>query len=152
MIIDDGAPVNTEAAGGSRYSAGKPGGWSYIPMYGLRLISAVAVDGGKKYAPQDWRNGQSFSTLWDCFMRHVLEAQERGITARCPESGHLHLAHAAWNLLALLTFIAVGRDPELNDIDIWRGVTAAMKREAERLAEYRGISFREALLEVKRAA
>ena len=120
-------PQNTETAGGSRYSAGKPGGWWYAPLRGLRLVAPVWTQGAEKYAPMDWKNGQSFSTLLDCAMRHMLEALDKGPRAVDPESGNLHLAHVAWNVLALLTFLADERD-DLNDVDSWRGVTAAEKR------------------------
>lgn len=127
-------PENTETAGGTRYSAGKPAGWWYVPMYGLRLVARVAMHGAEKYAPMDWRNGQSFSTLFDCMMRHLLEVQERGPYAQDEDTGCYHLAHAAWNILALLTFMALGRR-ELDDITPWQGVTAAeaewVRRELE---------------------
>jgi hypothetical protein len=121
---------NTEKTGGSRFSAGKPAGWWYAPIYGLRLVAAVWEQGAKKYAPMDWKEGQSFSSLVDCTMRHMLEIVEHGPTSRCSESNNYHAAHAAWNLLCLLTFIALGRE-DLNDIDGWRGVTAGTKKAAE---------------------
>lgn len=135
---------NTERAGGTRFSEGKIGGWAYVPMFGMHLIAKVAEMGAEKYAPQDWRAGQSYSTLWNSFMRHVLKAQEYGLHARDDESGLLHLAHAGWNLLALLTFMAQGRH-ELDDVDVWRGITTAQKREAEEYAEREGVPLEEAV-------
>jgi len=132
------APEDTERAGGTRFSKGKPGGWWYAPIYGLRLVAPVWQQGADKYAPFDWSEGQSYSTLIDCVMRHLLEVVDKGVWSRDPESGNLHLAHCAWNVLCLLTFMARDEredvrayDEALNDIDPWRGVTAAMKRELD---------------------
>lgn len=142
---------NTETSGGTRYSAGKPGGWWYVPLYGVRLVAEVAMMGAEKYAPMDWRNGQSFSTLLDCAMRHFLEVLERGPLARDSESGKLHLAHVGWNVLALLTFIALGRD-DLDDVTPWQGVTAAKKRAAEQEAAARSVSVLDVLREQREEA
>lgn len=100
---------NNETAGGTRYNIGKPGGWWYAPLYGLRLVAPVWEHGAEKYAPRDWAQGQSFSILIDCAMRHTLEVLERGPLATDKDSGCLHAAHAVWNWLCLLTLIAVGR-------------------------------------------
>lgn len=124
----DANQTNTERVGiGSRYSAGKPAGWWHAPLLGLRLVAPVWQSGAEKYAPMDWREGQSFSSLIDCAMRHMLAVVDGGPLARDPESGHYHAAHAAWNLLTLLTFVVLGRD-DLNDVDGWRGITAADRR------------------------
>ena len=123
--------INTEKSGGTRFSKGKPGGWWYAPLYGLRLVAPVWMEGADKYAPRDWAEGQSFSTLVDCAMRHMLEICERGPWAKDPESGNYHAAHVVWNLLTLLTFIALGRGEEMDDITQWRGVTAGDKDATE---------------------
>ncbi len=115
--------IDTEPAGGTRYSHGKPSGWWYAPLKGLDLVMPVAKAGGEKYAPKDWMVGQSYSTLLDCAMRHMIAVMHEGVYARDKESGHLHLAHACWNILALLTFLATGRH-DLDDVSIWDGVTA----------------------------
>lgn len=122
--------LNTDKSGGTRYSEGKPGGWWYAPLYGLRLVAPVWQMGAEKYAPLDWQSGQSFSTLVDCSMRHMLEVCQRGVWAKDGESGHLHLAHAAWNILCLLTFMALGRE-DLDDCTKWQGVTAATKDQVQ---------------------
>ena len=117
---------NTEKSGGTRFSGNKPGGWWYAPLYGLRLVAEVWEKGAVKYSPMDWRNGQSFSTLMDCAFRHMMAMNMEGPLARDPESGAYHAAHACWNLLALLTFIALGRF-DLDDVTGWQTVTTAAK-------------------------
>ena len=115
---------NTETAGGTRYSKGKPGGWWYAPLFGLRLIAEVWEGGGEKYAPLDWQNGQSFSTLFDCMSRHWIALVANGVWSRDPDSNAYHLAHLVWNALALLTFMSQNRH-DLDDMTFWRGRTAA---------------------------
>jgi hypothetical protein len=129
---------NTEASGGTRYSEGKPGGWWYAPLYGLKLVAKVWEAGGAKYAPMDWKSGQSFSTLFDCMMRHIVEVQMHGIWSRDPDLGTYHLANACWNLLCLLTFMATGRH-DLDDITPFEGVTAAEYLDAKGTADILGI-------------
>ena len=122
---------NTESSGGTRFSEGKPGMWWAIPLMGLRLIAEVTQHGSKKYAPLDWACGQSYSTLIDSFTRHWIEVLTRGVQSRDEESGKLHLAHAGWNILCLLHFVAQGRD-DLDDTHLkWEGVTTAMKNDIE---------------------
>ncbi len=122
--------LNTEKLGiGSRFSLGKPSGWWYAPIYGLRLVAAVWEHGAEKYAPMDWKEGQSYSSLIDCAMRHMLKVCELGPMARDTGeggSGAYHAAHVVWNMLCMLTFIELGRE-ELNDVDEWRGVKAETK-------------------------
>ena len=114
---------NTEKAGGTRYSEGKPKGWWYAPLRGLRLVAEVWQGGGDKYAPLDWQNGQSFSSLFDCMSRHWIALVANGVWSRCPDSGAYHLAHLVWNGLCLLTFMEEERH-DLDDMTFWRGVTA----------------------------
>lgn len=117
--------ANTESAGGSRFSAGKPQMWM-APWGGMMEVCRVAEFGAKKYAPMDYRSGQSFSTLLNSGMRHLLAAI-RDPQSRDPESGLLHLGHLAWNVLCLLDHLASGRD-DLDDITPWQGVTARTHR------------------------
>lgn len=120
---------NTEKAGGSRFSTGKAPLVS-APVKGLLEVGRISDMGGKKYAPFDWKEGQSFSTLLNSAMRHMLEAISAPL-ARDKDSGRLHVGHAAWNLLCLLHFVEEGMDPVLDDVSCWHGVTAAMKDELE---------------------
>lgn len=142
--MQDNETVNTESSGGTRFSHGKPGGWAYMPLYGLILVSPVSEGGGDKYAPEDWREGQSFSTLYNALWRHLMETQQHGIWAIDPKTNCYHLAHAAWNLLTLLAFMALGRT-DLDDVTPWRGVTTAQKRAAQQKAEAEGVSVLEVL-------
>ncbi|KPJ96760.1 MAG: hypothetical protein AMS18_00460 [Gemmatimonas sp. SG8_17] len=120
----DDTTVNTEKTGGTRYSQGKQGGWWFIPLRGLNEVAKVSVAGALKYAPLDWAEGQSFSTLLDCMFRHVLKVMEGGPKVIDEDTGAYHLACAAWNILCLLTFINQGRT-DLDDVTPWYGVSAS---------------------------
>jgi hypothetical protein len=120
---------NTETAGGTRFSAGKPA-MVWAPWAGMLEVCRVSEYGATKYAPLDWQRGQSFTTMLNSGMRHLI-AGIADPQKRDPESGRLHLAHAAWNLLAVLAFIEEGRAEDLDDISTWHGVTTADKRARE---------------------
>jgi len=115
-------PTNTETTGGSRFSTGKPQMWM-APWYGCMEVARVSEHGAGKYGPLDWEEGQSFSTLLNSAMRHLLKAM-RNPLARDTESGLFHLGHAAWNILALLDFVERGDTERLDDVTPWQGVVA----------------------------
>ena len=126
MMTED-QTLNTDKTGGTRYSAGKPGGWWYAPLYGLRLVAEVWTKGGAKYAPLDWQEGQSFASLFDCMSRHYFKLVQHGVWSKDdgPKgTGAYHLAALVWNALCLLTFMALERY-DLDDMTGWQGVTAA---------------------------
>lgn len=138
---------NTETSGGTRYSSGKPGGWWYVPLYGLRLVSPIASAGASSYAELDWAEGQSFSTLIDCAFRHFLEILTHGPWAKDdgPKgTGGYHVGCLLWNILCLATFMAMGRH-DLDDVTPYHGVTAEGKRKAQAYADEHGISILDAL-------
>lgn len=86
---------------GLRYNKGKLR-WSLLPYDSLKYIIEVFEHGAKKYNDRNWEKGLSYSDTYDCAMRHLTAwfLREDNDT----ESGLKHLAHAAWNCLALLTF------------------------------------------------
>lgn len=67
----------------------------------LEVVCQVAEYGAKKYSPSGWLNTLEGQTRYaDAMMRHVM-AHLRGERVD-PESGKLHMAHAAWDALAVL--------------------------------------------------
>jgi hypothetical protein len=139
---------NTESSGGTRFSQGKPVA-TWAPWSGMKEVLRVSEKGATKYAPFDWKNGQSFSTLVNSGTRHLLELLEHGPTSRDPETGCMHAGHLAWNILALLAFIEMGRTEELDDISPWLGITTFDKLEAMKVAEQKEIPLLRALKELK---
>jgi hypothetical protein len=121
---------NGERSGGTRYNQSKPGMFWAIPMLGLRLVARVTMHGAKKYAPLDWAEGQSFSTLLDCASRHLLTMLTDGPWAKDAESGLYHAAHLGWNVLCLLHFMEQKRH-DLDDVTQWQGVTTSVKEERD---------------------
>ena len=123
--------TDTEKAGGTRFSEGKAP-LVATPILGMFEVGRVSDHAARtKYALFDWWEGQSFSTLLNCAGRHLLRALVYGPMSRDKDSGCLHLGHAAWNILAALSFIEDGRAEELDDVTPWIGVTTAMKQEME---------------------
>ncbi len=85
-----------------RFNQGKRQ-WHLLPLDALNPVIDVLMYGAKKYAPRNWERGDHYSTHFDCLMRHLEQFFYRGEDA-CPESKCHHLAHAACNILFLLTY------------------------------------------------
>lgn len=132
---------NVNKSGGSRFEdEGKSYGWWLAPLPGIKYVVNVAKQGAKKYAPLDWAEGQDFSVLYGCAMRHMLSAHpsQKGILSVNDDDGdQMHIAHAAWNLLCMLSLIAMGKAEECNDMDEWRGVTSDDIPEGEDFESWR---------------
>ena len=84
--------------------------WDLLPFDALEQVAMVSTYGAKKYAPKNWERGMSWSRMFGSMMRH-LTARMRGERLD-PESGLPHLAHVAWNAIALCTYDlrSVGKD------------------------------------------
>lgn len=87
--------------GGMRFNAGKTR-YGLIPESWTRALAEVMTRGAVKYAPNNWKRGMDPAFMLDSLQRH-LAAYRRG-EKYDPESGNHHLAHAAWNALALMTY------------------------------------------------
>ena len=105
MVLDK--QMNTETAGGTRFTLGKQGGFWMLPLAGLKYVAKVAEFGSTKYAPFDWALGQSVSSCLNSAWRHLIAAMSLGIFSRDAESKALHLAACVWNLLCILHFHAM---------------------------------------------
>lgn len=127
--------INTESAGGTRFSQGKPQ-MTWSPWLGMWEVSRVSEYGAQKYAPLDWQEGQSFTTLLNSAMRHLSRSMSAP-QSRDHESGHLHIGHAAWNLLTILHFMEEGR-LDLDNVTPWQGVSTE-----ERMATEAALSRKE---------
>jgi len=70
----------------------------------LNEVAQVAAFGADKYGEHNWKAGQGlhFSRIFNALMRHAW-AWWRGETID-PETGLHHMAHAAWNALALVEY------------------------------------------------
>jgi hypothetical protein len=86
----------------------------FIDPLALEELGRVASIGTKKDAPFNYVKGYSWMLSVNALFRHLL-AFLRG-EDRDPETGCLHVTHAAWHGLALTTFILrkVGTDDRVN--------------------------------------
>ena len=96
-------PVSSEHLSGAiaaTHDEGKPP-LALLPMAGIRAVSLVQAYGHKKYGDFfNFKKGIQHSRAISCAMRH-LAAHMDGETVD-PESGELHLAHAATRILFLI--------------------------------------------------
>lgn len=83
---------------------------SLIPASAILALGRVMTFGAKKYADHNWRKGFDWSRLLDAGQRHMLAFQNG--EDRDPETGELHLAHAMFNMAALIEHyeLSLGHD------------------------------------------
>ena len=96
-----GCAANIEPLQAKRFNEGKPQ-LGYLRKFGKANIALAQVfeNGTKTYGRDNWLKGFGTATLMDCIDRHI-QAYASGQTED-PMSGLHPLAHAAWNVMALL--------------------------------------------------
>lgn len=88
---------------GAKLDAGKPLPWLVFSGFAraLKRVTDIGTYGAAKYTSSGWMTVPDAENRYmEAFMRHVL-AHASG-QAYDKDSGQPHLAHAAWNLLAVL--------------------------------------------------
>lgn len=78
----------------------------------LEEVAKVLAFGAKKYAPNNWRKGLSYTRVLGATLRHLF-AFARG-EDNDPETGLSHIAHAKCELMFLLSYI-VSKRSDLDD-------------------------------------
>lgn len=76
--------------------------YDLVPIRAFHEIALVAEFGVRKYSERNWENGFSYGRLFAAAMRH-LTAFFMG-EDYASDSGLHHLAHAAWNCMAIVEF------------------------------------------------
>lgn len=76
--------------------------YDLLPFDALDEVARVYGVGAKKYDDDNWLRGYAWRLSAAALLRHV--ARFMCGENRDPETGCLHLAHAAWHCLTLLTF------------------------------------------------
>jgi hypothetical protein len=76
--------------------------WELLPVGPLEEITKVFQFGLKKYNRDNWRKGFPWTSVFGSTMRHLM-AWASG-EDRDEESGLLHLAHAAVNILFIIEY------------------------------------------------
>jgi hypothetical protein len=79
-----------------------------IPPEAIWNIAKIYQYGAEKYAERNWEKGMDWSRMYNSAMRHLLAFwQGQDFDG---ESGMLHVAHAAWNCIGLLTYMIRGME------------------------------------------
>lgn len=94
-------PAVKADGGGLRYNEGK-NQLELIPPEWIWGLAMVLTRGAVKYASRNWERGMKWSYPVGCALRHLFKfvCGERYDA----ESGNHHLAMAAWNCLALMSY------------------------------------------------
>lgn len=90
-----------DASQGLRYDDSK-NRMELIPPEWIEALGEVLTKGARKYADRNWEKGMAWSKMIGCTFRHMMKFL-RGERYDA-ETGCHHLAHAAWNLLALMSY------------------------------------------------
>lgn len=79
--------------------------WSLLPYDSVEEVVKVLEFGAKKYARDNWKQGEGFkySRSFNALMRHMLAFM--GGEDNDPETGISHLAHAMCNLMFMQHFV-----------------------------------------------
>lgn len=102
MNNQNGILSPTPSDGGMKYDKGKLQAGILFEDFPLALkeVMNVATFGAQKYARSSWKTVPNARQRYgDALVRHQIEMN---LEDKDPESNILHLAHFAWNALALL--------------------------------------------------
>jgi len=77
---------------------------SLLPLDSIERVAQVGTMGAQKYGDGNWLKGggMEWGRLYDAAMRHLFAVGKGEVLDT--ESGLDHLAHAAWNCLALMHY------------------------------------------------
>ena len=100
-MLDMTPEERRNAPEGLRFNAGK-NQLNLVPPDALWALGEVFTKGAEKYAANNWLKGMDWSKVEGCMMRHLLKYQMG--EDRDEETGCLHMAHVAWNAMAILTY------------------------------------------------
>lgn len=91
--------------------------YELLPPTALEELARAYTYGAAKYEDHNWRKGTKWSRFLGALLRHVW-AWARGESFD-PESGHHHLAHAAFSCLTLIEYEAhgIGEDDRVSAHD-----------------------------------
>lgn len=96
--------------GGLRYNKGKVR-LELLEPHAIHELAMVFTKGAEKYAPNNWLRGLSWQSVIACAKRHIAKF-EKGEDFD-DETGCHHMAHAAWNCLAIVSYMKYC--PEFDD-------------------------------------
>ena len=105
---NNSATLDPNAATAMRFNQGKTR-YALVPYTWTTALAEVMTRGAVKYAPDNWKKGMDPKFMVDSLER-PLHAFRTGEVFD-PESGNHHMAHVAWNALALMTYERDGMVP-----------------------------------------
>jgi hypothetical protein len=85
-----------------------------VPWDAVMEVARVLALGSVKYGDRNWEHGFQYSRLYGAVFRHMALAAS-GESAD-PETGRLHLSHAACSILMLLATVMRDHDGSLDDM------------------------------------
>lgn len=102
MVDYEGAQkkIEQKSEAGLRFDAGKSR-WDLVPPEIGELVD-VYTFGATKYAARNWELGMSWGRVFGSLLRHAWAFWRGEDIDR--ETGMHHMAHCAWNAIALLTY------------------------------------------------
>lgn len=87
----------------AKQDADKPQ-YTLVPPAIIRAVERVRAYGNEKYHdPENWKQVEP-ERFWEATLRHILAAWDKPYRTD-PESGLMHIEHAACNLAFLLQFL-----------------------------------------------
>lgn len=113
---EDDRPDKTiieQANSGMRFNLGKIP-WNLFMWDAAEQVVKVLQMGAEKYSARNWEKGMSWEETYAAAQRHLIKwfQYHEDIDK---ESGLNHLAHAAWNILVLLSYQLRGGRHRDND-------------------------------------
>ena len=85
--------------------------YDLLEPYAIEQLAAVFTKGAEKYADRNWEHGMAWTKMLASLKRHIA-AFENGEDFD-KETGLLHMAHAAWNAMGLVSYMK--HHPEFDD-------------------------------------
>lgn len=118
-VSPEGSYMGHEFGGktvGLRFNSGK-NQLELIPAEWIWALGSVLTAGAKKYAPRNWEKGMKKSILVGCIMRHLMKRICGEIYDS--ETECTHMAHVAWNALALMSYDirGIGEDDLIGNME-----------------------------------
>lgn len=147
-ITGDIKSVNGVPVKALHYSSGKSG-VDQLPPDILLELGEIYAYGEKKYARNNWLNGNDWHEFIGSALRHIYRWMDGEDID--PESNLPHLAHAAWNIMTLRYYQRhdLGNDDRISTIRNPQTVSLDIVDKAMELSRVSGISFDQCLRDLK---
>lgn len=97
---------------GLRFNSGKLR-YDLLEPFAVENLAKVFTFGANKYAPRNWEKGMKWSSVLASLKRHIAEFEKGEDFDN--ETGLYHMAHAAWNAMALVSYYKLA--PHFDDRD-----------------------------------